>query len=86
MTRDELRRLIDIVVSELAAVQAKPRGFCACHSVLDDCCPNRLRVVIDAGASRVGIHAMGGAPAAVASMIDHTLLKPDATRQHIEEL
>src|SRR5712671_3229290 len=86
VTRDELRRLIDIVVSELAAVQARPRGLCACHSVLDDCCPDRLRGVIDAGATRVGIHALGGAPSGIAGMIDHTLLKPDATRQNIEEL
>src|SRR5712671_8014618 len=86
VTRDELRRLIDIVVSELAAVQARPRGLCSCHAVLDDCCPDRLRGVIDAGATRVGVHAIGGAPPGVASMIDHTLLKPDATRKDIEEL
>ncbi len=48
--------------------------------MLDDCCPDRLRGVLDAGATRVGLHATGGAPAGVASMIDHTLLKPDATR------
>ena len=51
-----------------------------------DCCPDRLRGVLDAGATRVGVHAAGGAPASVAAMIDHTLLKPDATRQEIEEL
>jgi deoxyribose-phosphate aldolase len=54
--------------------------------VAHDCCPERLRGVIDAGATRVGVHAAGGAPAGVASMIDHTLLKPDATRSNIEEL
>jgi deoxyribose-phosphate aldolase len=42
--------------------------------------------VLDAGATRVGVHAAGGAPTGVAAMIDHTLLKPDATRQQIEEL
>ena len=42
--------------------------------------------MLDAGATRVGLHASGGAPAGVASMIDHTLLKPDATRANIEEL
>lgn len=86
VTKDELRRLIDVVVRELVAVQARPRRLCSCHSVLDDCCPDRLRVVIDAGATRVGVHAMGGAPSGIASMIDHTLLKPDATRQQIEAL
>jgi deoxyribose-phosphate aldolase len=89
MTRDDLQRVIDVIVEELAA--SGPRGSvsgtrCPCHSVLSDCCPDRLRGVLDAGATRVGLHAIGGAPAGIASMIDHTLLKPDATRQNIEEL
>src|SRR5499426_1480892 len=86
MNRDELQRLIDVIVSELAAAGARPVARCPCHSVLSDCCPDRLRGVIDAGATRVGVHASGGAPAGVASMIDHTLLKPDATRSDIEGL
>src|SRR5205823_8501824 len=86
MTRDELKHLINIIVAEVAATTGRPRGLCTCHSVVDDCCPDRLRGVLDAGATRVGLHATGGAPASVASMIDHTLLKPDATRQNIEDL
>src|SRR5205809_3732766 len=85
MTRDELQRLIDTIVSELTAA-TRPQKRCACHSVLDDCCPDRLRGVLDAGATRVGLYAAGGAPDSVASMIDHTLLKPDATRANIGEL
>jgi deoxyribose-phosphate aldolase len=45
-----------------------------------------LREVIAAGAERLGLHATGGATGGVAAMIDHTLLKPDATRQDIETL
>jgi len=88
VTRAELQRVIDIIVSELAASSAgaRPQTRCQCHAVVDDCCPDRLRGVIDAGATRVGLHAAGGAPEGVAAMIDHTLLKPDATRQNIEEL
>jgi deoxyribose-phosphate aldolase len=86
MTTDELRRLIDVIVQELAAAQKRPGGVCRCHSVVNDCCPDRLRGVIDAGATRVGVHAAGGAPAPLASMIDHTLLKPEASRQNIETL
>jgi deoxyribose-phosphate aldolase len=78
--------LIDVIVAEMATAAARPQARCACHSVVDDCCPDRLRGVLDAGATRVGLHASGGAPAGVASMIDHTLLKPDATRGQIEEL
>jgi deoxyribose-phosphate aldolase len=86
MTTEELRKLIDVIVQELSAANARPKGLCRCHSVVDDCCPDRLRGVLEAGATRVGLHAAGGAPASVASMIDHTLLKPDATRQDIEVL
>jgi deoxyribose-phosphate aldolase len=87
VTRDEVKRLIDLIVAELlAAQQTRPHTRCACHSVLDDCCPDRLRGVLDAGATRVGVHATGGAPAGVAAFIDHTLLKPDAKRSDIEDL
>ena len=86
MNRDELQRIIDVIVQELAGVGTRPSLRCACHGVLDDCCPDRLSGVLDAGATRVGVHAAGGAPLGLAAMIDHTLLKPDATRQQIEEL
>jgi deoxyribose-phosphate aldolase len=86
MTHEELKRVIDVIVSELAAPVGRSAVHCGCHGVLGDCCPDRLRPVIDAGATRVGVHALGGAPSGIAAMIDHTLLKPDATRQQIEEL
>src|SRR5919198_6424147 len=86
MTRQEVQHLIDLIVSEMAAAIGRPQGRCTCHSVVDSCCPDRLRGVLDAGATRVGVHAAGGAPAEIAAMIDHTLLKPDATRQQIETL
>jgi deoxyribose-phosphate aldolase len=87
VTRDDLQRLIDVIVEELAAASRRPAPVrCRCHSVFHECCPDRLRGVIDAGATRVGLHATGGAPSEIAAMIDHTLLKPDATRHDIEEL
>jgi deoxyribose-phosphate aldolase len=83
----DLQRLIQIIVEELAASESTPApSRCACHSLLYECCPDRLRGVLDAGATRLGLHATGGAPGGVASMIDHTLLKPDATRKDIEAL
>jgi len=83
----DLQRLIQIIVEELAANQAVVvPARCACHSLLYECCPDRLRGVLDAGATRLGLHATGGAPGSVASMIDHTLLKPDAARTDIEAL
>ena len=84
----DLQRLIEIVTEEVLAAQA-PRpatGQCGCHSVFVECCPDRLRGVLDAGATRIGVHAAGGAPNGVARLIDHTLLKPDASRTDIEKL
>jgi deoxyribose-phosphate aldolase len=85
----DLQRLIDIITEEVLSAQPSGRGSssrCACHSVILDCCPDRLRGVLDAGATRLGVHAAGGAGGSVSSMIDHTLLKPDATRADIEKL
>jgi deoxyribose-phosphate aldolase len=42
--------------------------------------------VVAAGATRLGLHATAGATGGVSSMIDHTLLKPDASRHDIEKL
>jgi len=84
----DIRRLIEIVTEEVMAAtgRAQPGAECGCHAVLVECCPDRLRGVVDAGASRLGLHAAGGAPDAVSAMIDHTLLKPDASRADIERL
>src|SRR5262245_20423132 len=90
MQPSDLQRVIRIIVEELVAAgaagaQLPVPGRCACHSVLFECCPDRLRGILDAGAERLGLHASGEA-GGVASMIDHTLLKPDATRTEIETL
>src|SRR3954468_10683607 len=64
MTRDELQRLIEIIVEELSATTSVGSSRrCPCHAVLDDCCPDRLRGVRDAGATRGGLPAAGGAAA-----------------------
>ena len=82
----DVQRLVQIIVEELSAAAQAPPQRCSCHALLYECCPDRLRGVIEAGATRLGLHAAGGAAAGVASMIDHTLLKPDATRRDIESL
>jgi deoxyribose-phosphate aldolase len=81
----ELQHLIQIVVEELAARAAAP-SRCSCHGVLEACCPDRLHGVLEVGATRLGLHASGGAAGQVASIIDHTLLRPDATSGDIETL
>jgi deoxyribose-phosphate aldolase len=83
----DLHRLIQIIVEELSVAGRAPSpARCTCHSLLYECCPDRLRGVLEAGATRLGLHAAGGAAGGVAAMIDHTLLKADATRQDIEAL
>ena len=82
----DLQRLIQIIVEEVTAATAPSPTRCQCHSVLYECCPDRIRDVIEAGATRLGLHASGGTAGTVAGMIDHTLLKPDATRKDIEAL
>jgi deoxyribose-phosphate aldolase len=89
MQPSDLQRLIQIIVEEVAAATRLPGrspARCACHSVMYECCPDRVRGVLEAGATRLGFHATGGDAGNVAGMIDHTLLKPDATRPEIEAL
>ena len=87
MPAPDLHRLVQIVVEELAAATAVPPAVrCECHGRLSECCPERVGGVLAAGASRLGLHASGGAAADVARLIDHTQLKPDATRGDIETL
>src|SRR5436190_7978216 len=86
---NDLQRLVEIITEEVVTAQrraAAQPATCSCHAVLYDCCPDRLRGVLDAGASRLGLHASGGAAGPVAGLIDHTLLKPDAARQDLEKL
>ena len=66
----DLERLVAIVVEEVAAAQRAGRApsQCGCHAVLYECCPDRLRGVLDAGASRLGLHATGGKPGDVAGV------------------
>ncbi len=84
----DLQRLIEIITEEVIAAGRAGTATtrCACHAVGNDCCPDRLRVVLDAGATRLGLHAVGALPTGVAAVIDHTLLKADATRAEIEKL
>jgi deoxyribose-phosphate aldolase len=90
MNPSDVERLVDLITAEvlsaLEPARAAVRAQCTCHALLYECCPDRLRGVLAAGASRLGLHATGGQPGEVATMIDHTLLKADATRSQIEQV
>jgi deoxyribose-phosphate aldolase len=82
----DIKRVIDIILQELAAAGAVAPSRCTCHGFAYDCCPRQVGGVLAAGATRLGLHAAGGGAGEVAGLIDHTLLKPDATASEIEKL
>ncbi len=86
-SRADLERLIRVVAEEMAAI-GPPAGpaRCGCHQVLFECCPDRVAGVLEAGATRLGLHASGATAGDVAALIDHTLLDPAAARPAIEGL
>ena len=77
-----VERVVRAVLAELSAEQAP----CACHATPQDCCPDRFGRLLGEGAARFGRRAGGRYPDAIARLIDHTLLKPDATHAQIEAL
>lgn len=82
----DYRRVIELILEELAAAGALAPSRCTCHGFTFECCPDRVRGVLDAGATRLGLHAREGGDNGVATAIDHTLLKPEATADDIETL
>ncbi len=80
-------RLIEAVVrAVLDQLQGQAEPPCACHSAASGCCPDRFGRYVGHGADRFGLRAGVAYPREIARMIDHTLLKPDATRAQIEAL
>ena len=58
MQAQDVDRLIRIIVEELTALRAEPVPAptrCTCHAHLYECCPDRLRGVLDAGATPAGV-------------------------------
>jgi deoxyribose-phosphate aldolase len=83
----DLARLVAMLAEEVIAQTRAPAARrCGCHSVSELCCPKHVGPIVHAGAARLGVNASGGAPQEVAALIDHTLLKPEATRQQIDAL
>ncbi len=62
-------------------------AMCGCTSECFDRCPERMHRVVDAGAARIGL-VLGETSSAKdwAGLIDHTLLKPEATDEDIKKL
>ena len=97
-SQQEIKHLVEIITREvLIALQEEEqiKGMEAGEYCTEECadgicvktCFNRIGQVVDAGASRL-TSQLGGIPQDpdIAGMIDHTLLKPDATADQIAQL
>jgi deoxyribose-phosphate aldolase len=78
-------RLVEAVVRAVLS-EIDQAGPCACHATPATLCPDRFGRMVGAGAERFGLNAGASYPVEVARRIDHTLLKPEATREQIEKL
>ena len=65
---------------------AKATGECAGVGCCSELIPERVKTVVSSGADRVGNTLGGRVDRNLAMMIDHTLLKPDATREEVVAL
>lgn len=82
-----IEQITDAIVSRLNGDSNDQAGMCGCTSECFNRCPERMHRVIDAGAARIGL-VLGETASAKdwASLIDHTLLKPEATDEDIKRL
>jgi deoxyribose-phosphate aldolase len=82
-----IEQITDAIVSRLNGVGSDQAGLCGCTSECFNRCPERMHRVVDAGASRLGL-VLGETASARdwASLIDHTMLKPEATDEDIKRL
>jgi deoxyribose-phosphate aldolase len=87
----ELERLVeqitDVIVERLNGDREEQAKMCGCSSECFNRCPERMHKVLDAGAARISL-VLGTAASARdwSSLIDHTLLKPEATDEDIRRL
>ena len=56
----DYRRVIELILEELARAGAVAPQRCSCHGYTFDCCPDRVEHVLAAGATRLGLHAAEG--------------------------
>jgi deoxyribose-phosphate aldolase len=86
----DLERLVeqitDVIVARLDG-ERQGDGACGCANVCFNRCPERMQRIVDAGASRIGV-ILGEAATARdwAGLVDHTLLKPEASEADIQRL
>jgi len=82
-----IEQITDVIVTRLNGGGGDQAAMCGCTSECFNRCPERMHRVVDAGAARIGL-VLGQTSSARdwASLIDHTLLKPEASDQDIKVL
>lgn len=82
-----VEQITDVIVARLNGGSNDQTAMCGCTSECFNRCPERMHRVVDAGAARIGL-LLGetGSARDWASLIDHTLLKPEATDEDIKHL
>lgn len=78
--------LVEAVVRAVLEQLRRGEAPCACHQAPSGCCPDHFGRLVGHGAERFGLTAGALYPREIARLIDHTLLKPDATRAQLETL
>lgn len=99
MENSEIERIIQLVLKDYAPEKILKRHSAATSTCKDGVCTDGLCVIhnkagvkniVDEGASRIsasiGVEAAGGIESELARMIDHTLLKPEATVEQVTQL
>jgi deoxyribose-phosphate aldolase len=82
-----VEQITDVIVARLNGDQDGQAAMCGCTNECFNRCPERMHRIVDAGAARIGL-VLGQTASARdwASLIDHTLLKPEATEDDIRRL
>src|SRR6184192_3976590 len=82
-----VEQITDVIYTRLNGHSIDQAAMCGCTSECFHRCPERMHRVVDAGAARIGL-VLGQTASARdwASLIDHTLLTPDATQTEIKHL
>src|SRR5437588_1290159 len=82
-----VEQITDVIYARLNGEFADQAAMCGCTSECFNRCPERMHRGIDAGAARIGlVLGQTGSARDWASLIDHTLLRPDASERDIKIL
>src|SRR5262244_1132508 len=82
-----VEQITDVIYARLNGDGVEQAQMCGCTSECFHRCPERMHRIVDAGAARIGlVLGQTGSARDWASLIDHTLLKPDASQTEIKHL